>query len=134
MSGKGLPSFPGEIRSGIMANATAVLAGQVLVYDTPTTDLEGVKRATGNNDGNIAGIALFDSAGAGTEIGYARSGDVPAKASGAVTAGDPLVAAANGGVKTAAAGNKNIIGHANTSAADGDVFSAHLSTSIGVPA
>lgn len=129
---KRLPAFPDQIRSGVQHNATAITYGMALVYANPTTSSERVARATADNQASFAGIAYTDGAGIETDVTYIAGGDVAVRCSGAVTSGDPITTAANGCIKTAVATNKEIIGHATMSGADGDIISAHINQTRGL--
>ncbi len=130
---KRLPNFPDQIRSGLVGNNTAIKAGQALVFASASDD-ESVVLATADNQANHAGTAYMDvpANSSGLEVTYVVGGDVEVICSGAVTADAAIVTAANGGYKAAAVGNKNVVGKANVTGADGDKISAHINQTRGL--
>lgn len=128
---KRLPNFPDQIRSGIQHNATAILRCNAVVYNS-ATDSERVKLATADNEANFAGVAYMDGQGIEREVTYIGGGDVEIRCSGAIVAGGAITTAANGAFKAAAVGNKEVVGHATVTGADGDIISAHINQTRGL--
>jgi hypothetical protein len=115
--------------------AEAIVGGQVVEFRTGTR-LVGV---AGAGSTKVAGVARWDvpaarttvqqkQVGEGNELTVARKCVVQVTASGAVTVGDKLIAAATGKVSAAGAtpDARTIIGEAYSAAADGAVLDAYI--------
>lgn len=103
--------------------SAAITGGQLLAVSG-----DGTVAPAGANAANWVGVAAQDAAASGDKVGYYAGGVQRITASGAVTAGDILVAAAAGKVATLAAvttptaadvtNTRAIVGIALTTAAD----------------
>lgn len=121
---------PGENETHTVAAAQTVTGKRLLEQTADFT----VQHA-GANSIKVVGVARVDST-AGELVEVISGGTVPLVASGVITAGAPIVAAANGFASVAAAvttptaadvtATRAIIGHARTAAADGQEFFCKL--------
>lgn len=112
------------IHSGSQSTSTtsaAVVGGELLVVSG-----DGTVAKSAGADSAWLGVAGFDAAN-GAEVTVEHGGTQSLTASGAITAGDQVIAAADGKVATIGAGSQDqVVGIARTTAADTEAVEVQM--------
>lgn len=78
-------------------------------------------QAVSADDAPVKGISVNPATEIGMDTALHALGPISVKAVGVIAKGDPVIASASGDVKSAPVDPNNVIGHALTAAADGDL-------------